>query len=183
MAANAALTKCSPLLPYAVGKELTGLGRMIRHLALAGLTAWAMAAQGAAAASDLRFERQMFVERVQTDINGRARRTLASADRVTAGDQVIFVVNWRHEGDRPVQGVPLANPVPRGALVSLPDPAMQVSVDGGQRWGRLDELWLPTPLGGTRRAVPADITHVRLSMPARISPGESGRISYRAMVR
>jgi hypothetical protein len=60
---------------------------------------------------------------------------------------------------------------------------MQVSVDGGQRWGRLEELWLPTPLGGTRRAVPEDITHVRWTMPTRLSPGETARLSYRATMR
>ena len=63
------------------------------------------------------------------------------------------------------------------------DPTMQVSVDGGAHWGRMEQLWLPTPLGGTRRAVAADITHVRWSLPQAVPPGHAGRLSYRATMR
>ena len=156
---------------------------MMRTLMLAALLAGASAPHIAFARQDMRLDRQMFVERVQTDINGRARRTLASANRVAPGDRLVFVVNWRNEGRQPVDGLAFTNAVPPGTSLSLTDPAAQVSVDGGESWGRLDQLWLPTPLGGTRRAAPADVTHVRLTVPARISPGESGRLSYRATVR
>lgn len=156
---------------------------MMRKLALAGMAAWAMMAPAALAKPDLRVERQMFVEHVHTDINGRPRRILASASRAAPGDHLVFVVHWRNEGSEPVQGIALTNPVPRGALLTEADPAMQVSVDGGTRWGRLEDLWLPTPLGGTRRAVPADITHLRWPTPSRLSPGETARLSYRAMMR
>ncbi|HKY81745.1 MAG TPA: hypothetical protein VJM09_09780 [Sphingobium sp.] len=142
-----------------------------------------MAPQGAMAAHAVRTETQMFVERVRTDINGRARRILASAGHVEPGDQLIFIVRWRHEGSQALRGLAVTRPVSPGTLVSLADPSAQVSVDGGQNWGRLEELWLPTPLGGTRRAQPADVTHVRWTIPAAISPGESGRLSYRAIVR
>jgi len=141
------------------------------------------APEAASARQDVRLDRQMFVERVSTDINGRARRVLESADRAGSGDQLIFVVNWRNEGSRPVRGLAVTNAVPRGTQLDLSDPAMQVSVDGGAHWGRIADLWLPTPLGGSRRAVPADITHVRWTVPDEISPGESGRLSYRATVR
>ncbi|BAI96136.1 hypothetical protein Sj15T_04610 [Sphingobium sp. TA15] len=141
------------------------------------------APQLAWARQEIRLERQMFVERVSTDINGRARRVLESAGRAESGDQLIFVVNWRNAGNRPIRNLAVTNAVPRGAQPDLTDPAMQVSVDGGARWGRLSDLWLPTALGGTRRAVPADITHIRWTVPDEISPGESGRLSYRATVR
>lgn len=145
--------------------------------------ACAFTPQLALARQDIRLETQMFVERVSTDINGRARRILESADRAGSGDQLILVVNWRNEGSRPVRGVAVTNAVPRGAQLDLTNRAMQISVDGGVHWGRLSDIWLPTPLGGMRRAIPADITHVRWVVPQEISPGESGRISYRATVR
>lgn len=136
----------------------------------------------ASAQSEIRLDRQMFVERVQTDINGRARRVLASADRIDPGDQLIFVLKWRNDGSRPVRGLALTNPVPRRAMLAQTGPSMQVSVDGGSRWGRLQDMWLPTPLGGVRRAVASDVTHVRLTISEEVSPGESGRFSYRATV-
>ena len=156
---------------------------MLRKLALLGMAGWAMLPAATLARTDLRMERQMFVERIHTDINGRARRTLASTSRAAPGDQLLFVVNWRNEGRETVQGVALTNPIPRGTLLTALDPSMQVSVDGGQRWGRLDDLWLPTPLGGTRKALPADITHIRWTSPLRLPPGETARLSYRATMR
>lgn len=131
----------------------------------------------------MRLNTQMFVERVSTDLNGRARRTLASADRISPGDTLIVIVHWRNDGRMPVRDFAVTRSVLPGTSPDLHDPAVQVSVDGGARWGRLDQLWLPTPLGGIRRAVAQDVTHMRWQLPRAVSPGEGGRLSYRAVVR
>ncbi|MFC3441785.1 hypothetical protein ACFOKF_11445 [Sphingobium rhizovicinum] len=145
---------------------------------LAGL----LAAQAAGAQQPLRLDTQMFVERVSTDINGRPRRTLASPARLSPGDQLIVLLHWRNDGSAPLRDAAIVRAMPRGQEPDLSDPAMQVSVDGGAHWGRIDQLWLPTPLGGTRRAVAADITHMRWPLP-RAAAGQTGRISYRATLR
>lgn len=142
-----------------------------------------MAASWQAGAQDMRLDSRTFVERVQTDINGRPRRTIANAERAMSGDQLIVVVDWRHEGSRTAHGLTVVRQVPRGTLLDPTDPAMQASVDGGAHWGRLDQLWLPTPLGGVRRATPEDITHIRWRLPDSVAPGQSGRLTYRAQVR
>ncbi|CCW19032.1 hypothetical protein EBBID32_33910 [Sphingobium indicum BiD32] len=139
--------------------------------------------QAAWAQPGVRLDTQMFVERVTTDVNGRSRRILASADRVTPGDQLIVIVHWRNDGSAPLRDQAVIRPLPRGVQIDPSDPSMQVSVDGGMHWGRMDQLWLPTPLGGTRRAVAADITHVRWSLPDAVPPGHAGRLSYRATMR
>lgn len=126
---------------------------------------------------------QMFVEQVATDVNGRERRMLRYADRVQPGDRLIVVMDWRNEAGQSLSRPSLTRAVPRGTRLDLGDPRMMVSVDGGRRWGRIEQLWLPTPLGGVRRALPDDVTHVRWQLPASVPPGESGRISYRAVVR
>ncbi|HAF40748.1 MAG TPA: hypothetical protein DCG90_03135 [Sphingobium sp.] len=155
---------------------------------LAGPKAWlgALALLGAAmpamAQPPLRLDTQMFVERVTTDLNGRPRRILASANRLTPGDQLIVLLHWRNEGSAPLRAAAVTRALPRGVELDLSDPAMQLSVDGGVHWGRLDQLWLPTPLGGTRRAVAADITHVRWTLP-HAPAGHAGRLSYRATIR
>lgn len=148
-------------------------------LLAAGTTPSALLAQH----PDMRLDSRMFVERVQTDINGRARRIVASPDRRLPGDQIIFIVDWRNTGPRPVRGYSLVRAVPRGTMLDLSDPTMQVSADGGEHWGRIDQLWLPTPLGGSRRAIAADITHIRWLLANEIPPGESGRLSYRLIAR
>jgi hypothetical protein len=154
---------------------------LVRWLALAAGTMMAM--PPAVAHPAMRLGTQMFVERVSTDINGRPRRTLASAERVSPGDALIVIVHWRNEGAFPVRDFAVTRPVPRGIRPDLSDPAMQVSIDGGAHWGRIDQLWLPTPLGGVRRAVAEDVTHVRWQLPEMVQPGRTGRLTYRAMIR
>ena len=148
----------------------------------ATLIAYGLAVPAAAAQPPLRLSSQTFVERVATDLNGRARRILASADRTAPGDQLIVILDWRNDGPAPLRNVAITRPVPRGLEPVLDDPMMQMSVDGGAHWGRLDDLWLPTPLGGVRRAVPADVTHIRWPLP-QAAPGQSGRLSYRLTLR
>lgn len=145
------------------------------------LFAWASPA--GAMSPHIGLNTQMFVEQVATDINGRERRMLRNADRVQPGDRLIFVMDWRNEAREPLNRPSLTRAVPAGTRPDLSDPRMLVSVDGGRRWGRIEQLWLPTPLGGVRRALPEDVTHVRWQLPASVPPGESGRISYRAVVR
>lgn len=157
-------------------------GSMRLSAIAATLVAYAFAVPAAAAQPSLRLSSQTFVERVATDLNGRARRILASADHTAPGDQLIVILDWRNDGPAPLRNVAITRPVPRGLEPDLDDPMMQMSVDGGAHWGRLDDLWLPTPLGGVRRAVPADVTHIRWPLP-QAAPGQSGRLSYRLTLR
>lgn len=147
-----------------------------------GLLTIGLTAASAWAQPDLRLNTQMFVERVTADINGRPRRILSETGRAASGDQMIVVVHWRNDGRDTVRDRMIVRPVPRGAQIDLTDPSMEVSVDGGTHWGRVDTLWLPTPLGGIRRATATDISHVRWRLPAG-APGETGRLSYRATMR
>ncbi|QGP78247.1 hypothetical protein [Sphingobium sp. CAP-1] len=139
--------------------------------------------QAAMAQPAMRLDTQMFVERVTTDLNGRSRRMLATADRAAPGDTVVVILNWRNQGTRPVRDFALTRAMLRGASPDLTDPAVQVSIDGGNRWSRFDQIWLPTPLGGVRRAIADDVTHIRWLLPDTVSPGQAGRLSYRATVR
>ena len=90
---NKALTKSSA--PAATFGHATAWGTVMKSGALLIALACVAAPEVASARQDIRLDRQMFVERVSTDINGRARRVLESADRAGAGDQLIFVVNCR----------------------------------------------------------------------------------------
>jgi hypothetical protein len=137
----------------------------------------AIPAAHADTARGVALDTQMFVERTRTDLNGRTRRILTSPARLSRGDQLIFIVNWRNRGARPMRDLALS--VPDTVRIDPTDPAMEVSVDGGSHWGRIGDLWLPTPLGGLRRATAEDVTHVRWAIP----PATGGRVSYRGTVR
>ena len=153
--------------------------RLIVAMVIPGVAAFAIPAS---AQPLLRLTSQTFVERVATDINGRPRRIIATADRPMRGDQLIVILDWRNDGPAPLRNVAITRPVPNGSEPDLDDPVMQISVDGGAHWGRLEDLWLPTPLGGVRRAVPADVTHIRWPL-AQAAPGQTGRLSYRLTLR
>ena len=153
--------------------------RLAVLMAMHGLAASAVPAS---AQTPLRLTSQTFVERVAADINGRPRRIVASARQAAPGDQLIVILDWRNDGPAPLRNVTITRPVPRGLEPDIDDPMMQMSVDGGAHWGRLEDLWLPTPLGGVRRAVLADVTHIRWPLP-HAAPGQSGRLSYRLLLR
>lgn len=150
----------------------------MRHRWLIGVVL-IMAAQPVCARPGVKTETRLFVERVETDINGRPRRVLAGARRPEPGDQLITVIDWRNDSGSSLDGFTLTRPLPSGARFDAAADGMTVSVDGGASWGRISDLWLPTPLGGVRRATAEDVTHVRWRSGGSIAPGAEGRVSYR----
>ena len=65
--------------------------------------------------------------------------------------------------------------------VAYPD-SLTVSVDGGTRFGRLEELIVLGP-EGRRPAGPDDVTTLRWSLPMAFEPGEAVEVFYEAMAR
>lgn len=125
----------------------------------------------------------VFLEKVDSDRSGHERRVLAVPGALEQGDRLVFLLRYRNDGGTPVSDFAVTNPVPASIRVDATDPAMLVSVDGGRNWGRLDQLEVRTPLGGIRRAVADDITHVRWTVRASVAPGDGGQIAYRGTVR
>lgn len=146
-------------------------------LAMIGMT------QSAGAQPAMRLDTQMFVEKVTADVNGRLRRTLEAASRAAPGDRMIVILHWRNDGAHPVRSFAASRAALRGLTPDFAAPGLEASIDGGRSWDRFDRLWLPTPLGGVRRAVAEDVTHVRWSLPDAARPGEAGRLSFRSVAR
>ncbi|CAN5317118.1 hypothetical protein BH10PSE12_BH10PSE12_00890 [soil metagenome] len=136
----------------------------------------------AQAAQPVRLDSNVFVEKVSNDSGGRERRVLSAPGQLGQGDRLVFILRYRNDGMTPVSDFAVTNPVPQTVRIN-PQPDMQVSVDGGRNWGRLDTLQVRTPLGGTRRATADDVTHLRWTVRAPISPGTGGQIAYRGTVR
>jgi hypothetical protein len=136
----------------------------------------------ARASQPVRLDSNVFVEKISNDLNGRERRVLSTPGQLEQGDSLVFVLRYRNDGITPVSDFAVTNPVPQSVRIK-PRPDMQVSVDGGRNWGRLDALQVRTPLGGTRRAVADDVTHIRWTVRAPVSPGNGGQIAYRGTVR
>jgi hypothetical protein len=149
-------------------------------LALAAL----LLAPAAAQASDIALASQVLVERQVQRADGRTETVREAPGLVVPGDRLLFLLGWRNEGAAPVTGFVLTNPMPDAVrFVAAGDGEALVSVDGGAAFGRLAELRVALPEGGSRAAEAGDVTHVRWRFDAPIAPGASGELSFSAIVK
>ena len=139
---------------------------------LAGALALAVPV-AAIAAPLIALDSAVYVEKVKP---GQGRM-LQPANRLSRGDRVVYVVTWYRMGGN--GSFTVTNPLPRTVYYQgSANGDEEVSVDGGKRWGKLDDLRI-----GTRIATPEDVTHVRWHVPASQAARGSGEITYSAIVR
>lgn len=147
-----------------------------------GLIAF-IAPAAALAAQDVTINSAAFVERTVQDAAGKPKVVLEAPKVVTPGDHVVFVLTYRNGGTRPATGFVINNPLPAAVSFESSDGVQPVvSVDGGRSWGTLATLKVAQPNGTTRPATPADVTHLRWTFAA-IAPGQSGKLSFRGVVK
>lgn len=145
----------------------------------------ALAAPIAAQASgDVRTRASIYVERIDSQARGARRVRLEPARQVSPGERLIYVVEYRNTGKRPVQDFTVTNPLPRTVrLDETMDGSELVSIDGGRSWGMLSSLRVPLGEGSWRPANPDDVTHLRWRVGDRLMQGETRRVTFRAIVR
>jgi uncharacterized repeat protein (TIGR01451 family) len=138
----------------------------------------------AQASGDVRTKASIFVERVEAQATGARRIRLEPAHQVSPGERLIYVVEYRNTGKRPVQGFTVTNPLPRTVrLDETMDGSELVSIDGGRSWGTLSDLRVSLGDAGWRPANPDDVTHLRWRVGDRLMQGETRRVTFRAIVR
>ncbi len=115
--------------------------------------------------------------------DGTTVTALVDPEIVVPGDRLIFGTDYANTGSEPVEQFVVTNPLPEAVrLADDADPALVVSVDGGQTWGLLADLQVSETDGNMRAATAGDVTHVRWTL-ASVAPGESGRLEYPAIIR
>lgn len=126
----------------------------------------------------------VMAEKTVTGADGKTRIELVEPSTIVPGDRLVFGTDYAHRGAEPVTNFSITNPLPEAVrLAPDADPALDVSVDGGKTWGRLSALTITEADGTTTRpAAHADVTHVRWVLPA-IAPGQTGRLTYPAIIR
>lgn len=110
------------------------------------------------------------------------------AEKVMPGTEVIYVTTVKNVGQEPAERVVVDNPMPehmlyRGASVLDNTGSVEVSVDGGKRYGVLATLEVDEGHGKPRQAEANDVTHVRFKMDRPLSPGASNRFGFRAVLQ
>ena len=145
----------------------------------------------APAASPVTLTSDVKIERVEIDAAGKEKVSLYAPEQVVVvpGDKVLFTLQVTNTGAQPAAGFRATNPMPAPVqFVSVTEDWAEVSVDGGNIWGKLAVLKVKTaPTDGTaaveRAADFADVTHVRWVFPDAIAPGGKRNISYRGVIK
>lgn len=157
---------------------------MFKHAYYATLAALALSgAVPAMAQQPLRLSGDVKVEKTIENDDGTTVTALVDPDIVVPGDRLVFGTDYLNSGTEPVENFVVTNPLPEAVrLADDADPALVVSVDGGQSWGVLAKLQVTDTDGISRAAKAEDVTHIRWTL-AVVAPGESGRLEYQAIIR
>ena len=150
-------------------------------LLAAAVVVWAGQARVADA---LQLTNEVFQEIDIKGPDGKLERKTVPAAKVVPGTEVIYVITYKNDGDKPADDVVVTNPIPKDleyvSAASMGGESTQVSVDGGKRYDALSRLTVTDAEGKPRAATPADVTHVRWSIKSPVKPGEEGKVSFRA---
>lgn len=115
--------------------------------------------------------------------DGSVTTKLVPAARVVPGGEVVYRLEYRNNGDQPATNVNIDNPLSAELVFVSADTApTAVSVDGGESFGELAELFVIGSDGEPRPAKAADVTNLRWTVPS-LAPGASGSVSFRALVK
>lgn len=160
----------------------------------------AVAAQAETVAQDpnsVKIESIVKVVRKQTKADGKTVTTLVAPKdtKVVPGDELIFINSYVNSGRAPVADFVVDNPVPSAVSVTeIGENWAQVSVDGGNVYGRLQDLTVtedaPVAEGSTaaptkieRPAKYSDVTHIKWKFPSAIVPNGTGNLQFHAVVK
>ncbi|WP_242447396.1 hypothetical protein [Aurantiacibacter aquimixticola] len=117
------------------------------------------------------------------DDTGAVQIELVEPGTIVPGDRLVFGTNYSNTGGEPVETFVMTNPLPAPVrLAPDADPALIVSVDGGESFGRLADLTVAADDGSSRAAEHRDVTHIRWTLSV-VEPGQSGRLEYPAIIR
>jgi len=127
-------------------------------------------------------------ERVKTTLsNGRESIELLPADRLVAGDVVIYTLEVRNRGAVGVDRFAFTSPIPQHTSyiansAVAPGADISFSVDGGRSFDAAENLTVHGPDGKQRPAVASDYTHIRWVLRNRLKAGSMTIARFRATV-
>jgi len=126
------------------------------------MAAAALLAAAPLAAQDVAVESAVYRETAGAD----GMREIGPAGRLLRGDRVVTILRW--DAPRGASYTAVSSVPADLAIESASRPGLEISIDGGHSWRRLDDP----------DEVPPGTTHLRWQIG-----GGEGRLSYRAVVR
>lgn len=149
-----------------------------------GLLTLVVPAHALAAPEQVTLSSDVAVERIVADGSGSPKVKLEAPNVVTPGDKLVFTVAYANKSGSPANDFVVTNAVPKAvAFTGDQTSGALMSIDGGKSWGALSSLAVKAADGSSRAALPSDVTHIRWSFKKAIPSGETGKLSFRAVVR
>lgn len=156
---------------------------MLRTLLFAAAAAFFSTSAYAAVSATQRVEQEIVVK----DETGKPTIKRVAADAVAPGEEVIYTLAFKNDGDEPADAMVLVMPVPaeisyvEGSVTGA-GAKVAFSADGGQTYvgrGRLTVV----ENGVARPARGDEITHIKWTLGAPLNAGATGEVSYRGLLR
>ncbi len=124
--------------------------------------------------------------RVTTE-DGSTEYRLVPATTVLPGDEVVYTLFFKNEGDLPATDIVIDDPIPKevalqGGSVFGAGTEISYSVDGGHTFGRPEQLGM-IENGVTRPARPDEYTHIRWVFRETLNSGDERFVGFRAVLR
>ena len=157
----------------------TTYARILKFIPVAAVSLFVATPAAAEGLVDLSSE--VKVERTVIE-NGVSLIRLAEPEDVVPGDRLVFSTSYRNDSGEVVRNFVVTNPIPAAVVLLQDDSSFEVSVDGGRTYAPLTSLSVSGAEADPRAAEPTDVTHLRWTL-ASIAPGESGTLTYHAIVR
>jgi len=128
------------------------------------------------------------VEREVANDQGEKEKVLEPAEKVFPGETVVFSTVYKNIGQDPADDIIITNPVPEhmiyvGGSAEGEGTVAIFSVDGGQTYNSPESLKVTGEDGTQRQARPDDYTHIRWALKAPVTPGGTGKVSFRATLK
>jgi uncharacterized repeat protein (TIGR01451 family) len=120
-----------------------------------------------------------------TDAKGAKKRTLVDVSTVLPGQPLVIWLTYKNTGKASATQFVINNPIPKSTdFTSFGENSGWglVSVDGGKTFGALATAKVVGADKKTRPATTTDVTHLRWALAKPLAPGQSGTVSFYAVV-
>lgn len=125
-----------------------------------------------------------FVVKQVPDAAGKMKNVLQPVTRVLPGDVLVFVLEYRNGGAKPVAKFVIDNPVAANvSFTGTEERWASVSIDGGKSFGPLATLKVARADGTMRPAIPADVSAIRWTLAQPIPAGGVGKVQFYGVVK
>ncbi|MEZ5997335.1 MAG: hypothetical protein R3B98_01405 [Hyphomonas sp.] len=119
--------------------------------------------------------------------DGSTEVELVPADTVVPGEELVYSLNFRNDGEVAAENVVLTVPVPSEVSyvensASAGGAVVAFSADGGKSFAPRGDLKVSID-GEQRAALAGEITHVRWTFRKKIDPGSAGSLTFHAILK